>query len=185
MKHMKKNIYIFNLIVIGLLFIFSACEKDKLKLIYDGPTVVEFKNVYLEMQNLLGASTINSFGIIASENTSLTSLTVRAASIGTDSIRVQLVGPQLTQATTINYQISGDATEGQDYFVTDAAGNNISGGNLSIPARRSHGNIYLAINPAAALTLGADTVSITLTGTQDGSIKASKNYATFTYIIRP
>lgn len=148
---------------------------------YTGPTVAEFKNVYLERQFILTASRMAQVYpyVVTAENISLSSLTVRQLpATYTDSIRVQLVGRQSNQDIVLDYSIDATSTavEGKSYQV------NGTPGKITIPAGRSQGFIVLnVLNGLGAADPNRVSLVFNLTG--NSSVQPSQNYKTFTYTI--
>jgi hypothetical protein len=203
---MKKSL-IFLIVTVSLLTI--SCEKDKLDLKYVGPNVVEFKNIYLEQQNLLGASTMASFGLITSENLTLTGISVVQSAIVADSIRIQLVGKQSSEAITITVEVdpSSTAVYGVDYNVVDKISRKSAVTDLNaldksttfydfgtikpiansfdvqIPANKSSVSLYLVIPALPAIPVGQSRVlKLNL---KPSVVGVSENYKQFTYTIKP
>lgn len=84
----------------------TSCIEDQKDFKYNGPTVAEFKNSYLERQSRLGTANFSAAyqNVVTVENTSLTKLTVRQPSIPrtgtitatTGSVNVTGVGTAFT-----------------------------------------------------------------------------------------
>jgi hypothetical protein len=165
-----------------LLTLGSCAEEHDFK--YTGPTVVEFKNYYLEKQSRLGLATFQSKypNVVPGENTTLKAITVRQPVSGVvyqDSILVQLVGAQQVSDVEIDYSVneSSTAVEGVHFdFVRNADGKVLILGNTS--------SGYVYINVLNGLgTSSPDRVTLSLTLVGNGNIGASENYKTFTYNI--
>jgi hypothetical protein len=133
--------------------VLSSCMKDR-ENIYDGPTVVE----------------------IVPTTASIKKGTVVAP--GTAVATVQLVGPQVSTATEINYQVATTSTgvSGTDYTISGTPGK------VTIPANSSSGAITITALPATFPNpTGTRTVVITLLG--NDTVKPSANYKTYTLTI--
>ena len=105
------------------------------------------------------------------------------APVFSDSILVQLVGPQRTSDIRVAYEI-GEAPEGT---VAAIEGDNFTfenavEGELTIKAGTSSGYIYLNI-PESLNSTSADRVVLLINLTDDSDVAPSQNYRTFTYTI--
>jgi len=149
----KKIRYIY---IIAVLFsianVFTGCMKDRANL-YTGPTVVEFSPIT---------------GSVKKGTT---------AAPGSASVLIQLVGPQVSTATDIDYQVSTASTGviGTDYTISGTVGK------ATIPANSSSATITITALPATFPTTGSRTVVLTLLG--NATVPASTNYKTFTLTI--
>ncbi|SKB94617.1 hypothetical protein SAMN05660226_03948 [Parapedobacter luteus] len=154
-----------------------ACM-DEREIIYAGPTVVEFKN------HLLGRNTTYTpVGVFPSGTGTAQTLTSRYISVdnrGTDSILVQLVGPQLSRDIDIEYTIdeSSTAIEGTHYDFVNAGTRTIV-----LPAGTS--STYILINPTPGSLDAGETRSLTLRLLGHNEVGVSENYSTFTTYLRP
>lgn len=150
---MKKTKFIYILTVaLGIGTLLTSCMKDRAN-IYTGPTVVEFSPI-------TGTAT-------AKKGT---------GAVTTATVAVQLVGPQVSTATDINYIVETTSTgvSGTDYSIGGTAGK------VTIPANSSSANIV--ITPLTGFTVaGTKKVIITLTG--NSTIAPSANYKTYTCTI--
>ncbi len=163
----KKLYYLLG--ICSLVTALSGCFENP-SYIYEGATVVEFKNPRA------------GFATQPSNNVSnaIRTRTVRQG-IGRDSILVQLVGPQRSTPTTVSYTVnpSSTAVEGTNYSIIGTKGS------VTIPANSS--NAYVVVQfllgiPSTAPTNQTVNLSMTLTGS-DGMLP-SENYKTFTFTIR-
>lgn len=177
-----KSINIFSSFVVCVIAInLFSCE-EKIDRSFKTPTVVEFKNYYLEKQNFLGAANMAVAYpyIVSSENVSLTSISVKQnPTTYKDSVLVQIVGPLSNDARTIEYEIdaSSTAVSGVNYLI-----DNPTPGSIVIPKGKLSGYIKLdVLNGLVAAT--PTRVSLILNLKQSGSIAPSQNYKTFTYNI--
>ncbi|MBW4891688.1 hypothetical protein KXQ82_18330 [Mucilaginibacter sp. HMF5004] len=146
---MKKIKYIY---IVAVLFsianVFTGCMKDRANL-YTGPTVVEFSPITGSVKK---------------------SVTTGSA------VLVQLVGPQVSTPTEVNYEIATTSTGvmGTDYSISGTVGK------ATIPANSSSATI--TITPLATFpATGSKTVVLTLLG--NSSVPANPNYKTFTLTI--
>jgi len=180
---MKKEIY-FKLIVLFVIGLsFASCVEDQIDRTYTGPSVVEFKNAYLERQSILGSANLALIApyIVTGENTSLNSLTVRELGVTyTDSILVQLVGPISNQDVELDFVVdeSSTAVEGVSYTILDRGPE----GKVVIPAGESKGYIVFDVaNGLAPADPARVTIKFNLVG--NDQVKPSENYKQFTYNI--
>ena len=153
----------------GLILSLSSCF-DNPSLIYEGPTVVEFRNPRAGFATQPANNVSN--GIRAR--------TVRQA-IGRDSILVQLVGPQRATPTSIGYIVAATSTavEGTNYTIPATKGT------VTIPANSSSAYVVVQFLPGIPTTVPATqtvNLAMTLTGTE-GTLP-NENYKTFTYTVR-
>ncbi|MCZ8353502.1 MAG: hypothetical protein O9340_02125 [Cyclobacteriaceae bacterium] len=122
-------------IILNLLFfafgvvLMTSCVEEQDDLTYNGPTVAEFKNRYLEQQIRLGTTLFQSvnYNVVTLENTALNRLTVRQPA-------VQLSGviTTATNSPTVNGQVASTFTgsiTGTNLTVTTAP----TGGALIVP----------------------------------------------------
>lgn len=130
----------------------TACTKDLTKTIYNGPDVVEFANP--ATGSLTRTLTVPTGGTLA------------------DSILVQLVAPQRTTATNVNFTIDAASTIlSSEYTVTSPSP-------VTIAASSSSTWVKFRFNKPPA----SRTLIVTLTG--GDRVGASVNWRTFTYTIR-
>lgn len=130
----------------------TACTKDLTKTIYSGPDVVEFANP--ATGSLTRTLTVPTGGTLA------------------DSILVQLVAPQRTTATNVNFTIDAASTMlSSEYTVTSPSP-------VTIAASSSSTWVKFRFNKPPA----SRTLIVTLTG--GDRVGASVNWRTFTYTIR-
>ncbi len=172
---MKKIILYITVVVVGCT-VLSGClpEKDETRLSYNGPTLVEFKNFTAgqlatlkrsDGSGLESNASLTGRGISTAAADAQTD-TTHAIHVGnpsptgfiraTDSILVQLVGPQVSTPTVINYTVRSASTaiEGTHYnFVPTNARS------VTIPANSS--SAYILINTIPN-TVAAAPASATL-----------------------
>ena len=86
-----------------------------------------------------------------------TTLTFKESFFQVVKIKVHNTGPQLDQAVTVNYTISGTAREGRDYAIQGIKGT------VTIPPRKSFGEIELKLINNANNILDNSNVIFTLT----------------------
>lgn len=157
----------------SLIFGLSSCFPEN-DLVYDGPTQVEFKNHTLGQLS----SVLNTKGIVTSPTTQVQTDSTRFILINTrtvDTIYVQLVGPQRSSDTDINFSLrsTNTAVEGT-HFTFSPSGTR----KVTIPAGKSVG--YILTRPIAnSITPvgGTVTMAFDLLGASD--IKANPNYKSF------
>jgi len=135
---------------------------------------VNFKATAAVTVNVLSCATVGSTTYQVPGNAALA-----ANARGTDSILVQLVGPQRSTPTVINYSVrpASTAVEGTNYSFIPASARTVT-----IPANSSSAWILINI-PATADASGTSKVlAIDLLGASDAA--ASANYAKFILTIR-
>lgn len=174
---MKKRIFIIFscLASIGLLY---GCLPDKAEdaLVYKGPTQVEFKNFTLGQLT----AALNSKGVYATTAQTDSTRTVLLNSRGTDSVLVQLVGPQSSTPIDINYNVrpTSTAIEGTNYAFIPAGARKVT-----IPANSSSAYILISMIPNSITTVGTTrTIAIDLLG--NAQIAPSPNYNKFIVTLR-
>ena len=149
---MKKTTYSFLVVLLVGVVSMTACTKDLTKTIYSGPDVVEFANP--ATGSLTRTLTVPTGGTLA------------------DSILVQLVAPQRTTATNVNFTIDAASTIlSSEYTVTSPSP-------VTIAASSSSTWVKFRFNKPPA----SRTLIVTLTG--GDRVGASVNWRTFTYTIR-
>ncbi|WP_113638588.1 hypothetical protein [Nubsella zeaxanthinifaciens] len=165
---MKKVIlYIFSAVLLGSIMV-GCMPKDELT--YTGPTVVEFKN------HLQGFNTTKLAAMgVSSTGQTMVSRRVNVNTRGTDTIYVQLVGPQSASATEIGFAVetSSTAVAGTHYNFRPVGANK-----LTIPANSSTGYILVDMIPGSIAGTATFPLRVTLTG--NGTVAPSANYKTFT-----
>lgn len=128
-----KNIK-FTWIAILLLVGLAACEEDRI--IYDGPTVVEFAPATATVKK--GSD----------------------AAPGAFSAKVQLVGPQQGSDIVLDYIVDPSGTAAADQYIIEG-----TAGKVTIPANSNHGFIRIKAVPSK-LSEGTKTVVLVLKGNQ-------------------
>ncbi|MGB4775851.1 MAG: hypothetical protein WBP45_11805 [Daejeonella sp.] len=120
-------------------------EKDN---IYSGPALVEF----------IPAIKTRSVGTVASP--------------GYDSVKVQLVGSQLSSPTELEYEVdpTSTAVSGQHYTIANP-------GKFAIPANSSFG--YIRVDLVVGSVTGTATKLLVLNLKGNSTINASANYKTY------
>ncbi|MBD2701207.1 DUF4843 domain-containing protein [Spirosoma sp. BT702] len=116
----------------------SGCEKQDLDKTFDGPYFVRFTD---------------------------TTLTYKESYSKPITIQVHNVGPQLTEAITINYTVSGTAREGKDYTIVGTKGK------VVIPANKSTGTISVKLINNANNILESHSLNFTLTSVSPASLQ--------------
>jgi hypothetical protein len=141
---MKNKIKFFFSLLAGSALL-TSCLPDPAdeRLVYSGPTVVEFKNHTLGMQN----ATLDSKGIFRTSGFTQTdsSRVIDVMKRSQDTVLVQLIGPQRSTETVINYTFATTspyanvpiAVKGTDFTVKSGDGT------VTIPANSSVGRIIL------------------------------------------
>lgn len=179
MKKFRYPSSLLMLVGIALSALMMSCFEER-DLTYRGPSVVEFKNYYLEAQSRLGLANFQVAypHVVPAENLGLTAITVRQGAYR-DSVLVQLVGPQQPTAIEIPFTISqsSSAVEGVHFnFAVNPSGR------LKINANASSGYIYLDILNGLGAT-DPDRVVLEINLNPNQPIQPSENYKTFTYNI--
>ena len=165
-----KKILLYGLTLTAICSIFTSCmPKDDL--VYAGPDVVEFKNHLFSR-----TAARQPAGVTAN---ALLSRTVSVNTRGTDTIYVQLVGPQKSVAQQIGFSVATTSTAiaGTHYNFRPAGATTVT-----IPANSSTG--YLLVDMIPGSVTGTATFPLALTLTGNGEIVPSQNYKTFTLTLR-
>lgn len=180
---MKKSFIYISLLLISVGFL-SGCLPDKGSdaLIYKGSTVVEIKNQKLGVSNLAAAPYLTRLGIYTTTAQTDSSRTVLISSRGTDSILVQLVGPQSSSPIDINYSVRTGAAytaiEGTNYNFVPANARKVT-----IPANSSSTFILVSMVPGSVPTTETSRVlGIDLLG--NSSVLPNANYSKFILTLR-
>lgn len=146
---------------------------------YKGDTLVEFKNSDLGMLSAV----LNGKGVVTAPAAQVQTVSSKGILINTrtaDTLLVQLVGPQKSQATTITYAIRAGSTavEGTNFsFATPNART------VVIPANSSVG--YLIVRPIAnSITTVGDTRTLGIDMVSADGATVSPNYKSFTYSLK-
>jgi len=165
-----KRLLLYGLAFASICSIFTSCmPKDEL--VYTGPDVVEFKNHLLSRvaaRQPAGVTLNAALSRTASVNTR-----------GTDTIYVNLVGPQKSTPTEIGFTVGSTSTAvaGTHYNFRPAGSTKVT-----IPANSSTG--YLLVDMIPGSIVGSTTFPLVLTLTGNGEIQPSANYKTFTLTLR-
>lgn len=178
MKKMKNINLLLSAIALVTGSLFTGCFKDKAEtaLTYKGATVLEVKNQTFGQL----AAALNAKGVYSTTPQTDSTRTVLLNSKVTDSVLVQLVGPQQSTPIVVNYSVRAASTaiEGVNY-------------NFRIPNARtvtfapntSLAYILIDMIPNSITTVGTTrTVAIDILGTSD--IKVNPNYNKFILSIR-
>ena len=163
---MKKIfLYIFSTVLLGSAMVGCMPEDE---LTYTGPTVVEVKN---HLQGRVAASLPAG---VSSTGQTLVARRVNVNTRVTDSIKVQLVGPQSSSPTEVTYIVEANSTAvaGTHYNFRPVGANKIT-----IPANSSVGYILVDMIPGSIAGTATFPLRVTLTG---GTVAPSANYKTFT-----
>jgi hypothetical protein len=174
MKFNIKNIAVVLLSSMALI----SCLPDK-DIKYEGDTLVEFKNPDFGML----PAVLNLKGVVTTPAAQVQTALTKGILINTrtaDTLLVQLVGPQKSQATTITYAIRSGSTavEGTNFsFATPNART------VVIPANSSVG--YLIVRPIAnSITTVGDTRTLGIDMVSADGATVSPNYKSFTYSLK-
>lgn len=152
--------------------VFPACRKER-NLAYEGPSVLEFSNPLTGVNTkTTGQSIGGASGIGGDENIPIRGLQ--------DSVIVQLIGAQVATPTTVTYTVTpGTAVEGVDFSIAGTKGT------LVIPANSSSAAIKLNLLNNSTTTTAVNTVTFTITGSDNPAITPSANLKTFVVSIYP
>lgn len=173
----KYIIYPIALLVLGTTFVGCFPEKSETALIYDGPVVVEVKNFTLgQLATVLSAKGVSTTAGTQTDSTRTVLLNTR----GTDSVLVQLVGPQSAGAIDVNFRVRATSTavEGTHYNFNPA-------GVRKVTFAPNTSQAYIKINmvPNSLTTVGDQrTVQIDLLS--DGEVKPNPNFSKFFVTLR-
>jgi len=165
-----KRLLLYGLAFASICTIFTSCmPKDEL--VYTGPTVIEFKNHLLSRVAAKQPAGVTANAVLS-----------RTASVntrGTDTIYVQLVGPQRAAATEVGFSVVGTSTAvaGTHYNFRPVGSTKVT-----IPANSSVG--YLLVDMIPGSVTGTATFPLVLTLTGNGDTFPSENYKTFTLTLR-
>ncbi|WP_210486671.1 hypothetical protein [Rufibacter aurantiacus] len=186
-----RKIFRYAFLLIAGAFLLAGClpEEGEEALKYQGPSVVEFKNQTLgKLTSVLrreGVLTVPAANVqtdtsrfitpTAYAHTSAAGTRTTFSARAVDSVLVQLVGPQKSTETVLNFEVlsTSTAVQGTDYTFDDSNAN----GKVVIPANKSQG--YILIRPIAGGSAPGSTRSIILRLNGNEELKASPNYDTF------
>jgi len=169
---MKKNI-LYTLFGCGLIAsLFGCLPKDDNT--YERDSVVEFKN----HTRGVAAANLTARGITSSSTDS--TRTVLLNTRGTDTIYVQLVGPQTSSPLDVNFSVRGTSTavEGTNYNFRPAGNRKVT-----IPANSSVGYLLVDMIPNSIATVG-DTRILRVDLLGSSAIQPSANYKKFILTLR-
>jgi hypothetical protein len=154
MKNMNKNTLI---LAAFALISFSSCVKETTNTTYSGPDLIEFAN----------PNYITALNPIA--KTVLTTVTPKI-----DSMYIQLVAPQRTTATNVNFVVDPTSTaiEGTDFSFTTPTP-------VQIASNTSGVKVRLTINKVTV----QKKIIINLAG--GDNVTPSANFKTFTFTLNP
>lgn len=172
----KYIIYPIALFVLGTVFVGCLPEKSETALIYDGPTVVEIKNFTFGQ----AASVLNAKGVVSAVAQTDSSRTVLLNTRGTDSVLVQLVGPQSAGAIDVNFRVRSTSTavEGTHY-------NLIPTGVRKVTFAPNTSLAYIRLNmvPNSLTTVG-DQRTVIFDLLSDGQVLPNPNFNKFIVTLR-
>jgi hypothetical protein len=160
-----KKLYNFLVLLLAVAILFVACVEEQDDLRYNGPSVAEFKNRYLEIQTRLGTALFQSanYNVVTIENTVLSRLTVRQ--------------PAVVLTGVINASVNSATVTGQ------AAGNfngSISGNTLTVTSAPT-GGVLLGVGiEITGPGVAPNTVITRLTGTGTYAVSVTQNVAAAT-----
>ena len=165
-----KKIILFGLSIITFGLVLGGCMPED-DLTYKGSSVVEFKNHLFSRvaaRQPAGVTLNTVAGRTASVNTRVT-----------DTIYVQLVGPQVASATEVNFTVAPTSTAvaGTHYNFKPAGITKVT-----IPANSSVG--YLLVDMIPGSVTGTTTFPLVLNLVGNSTVAASQNYKTFTLTLR-
>lgn len=184
MKNKIKYLFLFLTSLTALSSCFPEEAEEALK--YNGPTVVEFKNHTLGMVNNAPLG-LDYRGILSTTGSTQTDSTRFVSIMGyspsatrtvnprtMDTVLVQLVGPQRSTATELNFEVMSTSTalEGTHYTLEPAGARMVT-----IPANSSVGRIL--IRPIAGGFTGTERKRLDLRLLGADNAAANKNYDTF------
>jgi hypothetical protein len=175
-----KKIISYITIIFAASVVLSGClpEKDSTRLTYKGPTEVEFKNI--TAGKLTAVLTKYGVSTAAADAQTDTAHAILIHIRTQDSLLVQLVGPQRSTPTVINYTVRSTSTavEGTHYnFVPTGART------VTIPANSS--SAYILINPIQGSIPAGTSVRLIVDLTGGSGIPPSFNFKSFYDTMRP
>jgi len=172
----KYIIYPIALFVLGTILLGCFPEKSETALIYNGPVVAEIKNFTLGQLTAV----LNGKGVVASVAQTDSSRTVLLNSRGTDSVLVQLVGPQSASPIDINFRVRSTSTavEGTHYNFIPA---NVR--KVTFAPNTSLAYIRLGL-VANSLTTVGDQRTVIIDLLSDGTVKPNPNFNKFIITLR-
>jgi len=149
-----------------------SCRKER-DLTYQGPDVVEFSNPLTGVNTKLAGQSIGGISVVGDN----ANIPIRG---DRDSIIIQLVGPQRSQAIDIDYTVvPGTAVEGTDYEIIGTRGK------VTIPANSSAAAIRVRLLNTSTTPANVRTVSFRISNTSVGDVGVSENYRTYALSIFP
>jgi hypothetical protein len=155
-----KNFYYIGIVIVTLISLIS-CVKDTTNTTYNGPDLVEFANPnYIAPLNPI-AKTVSTTSIVV-------------GSPRADSMFIQLVGPQRSTDTKVNFEIDAlsTAVAGTDYTLTTPSP-------AIILANTSGVKVRVTINKVTAQK------RIIFNITSGDNVTPSANFKTFTFTLNP
>ncbi len=171
---MKKIISYISILFVACAVI-TGClpEKADTALEYKGPTVVEFKNFTLGQTTT--ALSGKGVSIAAADAQTDSTHTVMLNTRGTDSLLVQLVGPQSSSPIVVNYTVraANTAVEGTHYNFVPAGARSVT-----IAPNTSSAYILISMIPNSIPVVG-DTRLLAIDLTGASGISPSANFKVF------
>lgn len=172
----KYIIYPIVLLVLGTIFVGCFPEKSETALIYNGPVVAEIKNFTFGQT----AGVLNAKGVVAAVAQTDSSRTVLLNVRGTDSVLVQLVGPQSASPIDVNFRVrtTSTAVEGTHYTFNPAGARKVTfAPNTSLA--------YIKLNLIAnSLTTVGEQRTVAIDLLSDGQVKPNPNFSKFIVTLR-
>jgi hypothetical protein len=143
------------------LVVLQSCKKDPMDepgTVYTGPTQIEFAHLTGTQNRVVVYTT-------ASPN------------VMTDSVKIQLIGPQRSTPTTVNFTVDAAGTTG--VAGTDYVNLTTTTNSVVIPANASFAWVVFRFTRPAT---GSKTLKLTLTGGED--VVVAENYKNMTFTWR-
>lgn len=165
------------LFVLGTIMVGCFPKKAEEALLYGGPTVVEVKNFTLGQQT----SVLTAKGVYTAAGTQTDlARTVMLNVRGTDSVLVQLVGPQSASPIDINFSVRSTSTavEGTHYRF-----NPVGARKVTFAPNTSLAYIKLDLIANSLTTVG-DQRTVIIDLASDGAVKPNPNFKEFTVTLR-
>jgi hypothetical protein len=173
----KYIIYPICAFVLGTTLIGCLPEKSETALMYKGPTVVEVKNFTLGQNS--GVLTAKGVSTAAGTQTDSTR-TVMLNTRGTDSVLVQLVGPQSASTIEVNFAVRSTSTavEGTHYAFIPAGVRKVT-----FQPYTSLAYIRLNMVPNSLTTVG-DQRTVMIDLLSNGTVNPNPNFSKFFITLR-
>ncbi|MGM9476416.1 hypothetical protein ACS5PU_08295 [Pedobacter sp. GSP4] len=173
----KYMIYPICAFVLGTILVGCLPEKAETALIYKGPTVVEVKNFTLgQASTVLTAKGVSTAAGTQTDSTRTVFLNTR----GTDSVLVQLVGPQSASPIDVNFAVRSTSTavEGTHYAFIPAGIRKVT-----IQPNTSSAYIRLSVIANSLPTVG-DQRTVFIDLLSNGTVNPNPNFSKFFVTLR-